>query len=559
MSESGRLGIGTILFRNGTLWTGARPAPQSGWLLVQGDRVAGCGTTGEPEPAAETTVDLEGSHLLPGFCDAHSHLSVGAWLPAVGDGRSLRSTGDALAAVRAAAAEKPPGAWIVFGRADLDHWRGGRVPTAEALDEASAGRPVLLADLTLHRGVLSSEGLRRSEIGRETHDPLGDIVRGRRGEPTGLVWERAFGRALYNALRALAADAGEAGVDGLLDREAQAHLRLGITRVHEPGVPPEVHARLAALAARTPLRLSWSASASVGFLEPPDDPRTLPPGPYGEAPASVKFFLDGATRCALCLPPGAVLASLGRALQAALVERDVAPLAMLAAQRTRLDGLHLHMAWERFDEPALRARVGAFAGAGFVPRLHAIGNAAVAQAARTLAAVRTPHATIEHVLLARPEEIALLAACGVIVSTQPGFIPTHGPAMRALGLDVGLRPVPLGSLLRGGVAIAISSDHPCGPLDPLHNLRHAVSRRLPDGERLAAAEAITPGEALHAATAGGAAAVGFAGEGTLVAGAAADLVVCSGDPFAEGSRVASTWVGGRRAWPPAAPEGVRES
>jgi hypothetical protein len=550
--------MGTILFRNGTLWAGERPVPRPGWLLVQGDRVAGCGTAGEPEPAAETTVDLEGGHLLPGFCDAHSHLSVGAWLPAVGDGRSLRSADEALAAVRAAAAAKPPGDWIVFGRVDLDHWPGGRVPTAADLDDVSEGRPVLLTDLTLHRGVLSNEGLRRCEIGRETRDPLGDIVRGRRGEPTGLVWERAFGRALYTALRALAADAGGAGVDGLLDREAQAHLRLGITRVHEPGVPPEVHARLAALAARTPLRLSWSASASVGFLEPPDDPRTLPPGPYGEAPASVKFFLDGATRCALCLPPGAVLASLGRALRAALIARDVAPLAMLAAQRTRLDGLHLHMAWERFDEPALRARVDAFAGAGFAPRLHAIGNSAVAQAARTLAAVRTPHATIEHVLLARSEEIALLAACGAIVSTQPGFIPTHGPAMRALGLDVGLRPVPLASLLRGGVAIAISSDHPCGPLDPLHNLRHAVTRRLPNGERLAEAEAITPGEALHAATAGGSAAVGFAGEGTLVPGAAADLVVCSGDPFAESSRVASTWVGGRRAWPSAAPASVLE-
>ena len=307
-------------------------------------------------------------------------------------------------------------------------------------------------------------------------------------------------------------------MDGLLDREAQAHLRLGITRVHEPGVPPDLHARLAALAARTPLRLSWSASASAGLLDPPDDPRTLPPGPYGEAPASVKFFLDGAQRCALCLPPGTVLASLGRALRAALVARDVAPLAMLAAQRTRLDGLHLHMAWERFDEPALRARVDAFAGAGFVPRLHAIGNAAVAQAARTLAAVSDAPRHHRTRAARAPEEIALLAACGAIVSTQPGFIPTHGPAMRALGLDVGLRPVPLASLLRGGVAIAISSDHPCGPLDPLHNLRHAVSRQLPDGERLAAAEAITQREALHAATAGGAAAVGFAGEGTLVAG-----------------------------------------
>jgi predicted amidohydrolase YtcJ len=341
------------------------------------------------------------------------------------------------------------------------------------------------------------------------------------------------------------------GVDGVLEREALEHLRLGITRVHEPGVPTDVHVRLEALAKRTPLRLSWSATANPGFLEPPDDPAALPAGPYGEAPASVKFFLDGAQRCALCLPPGAVLASLGRAITAAWRDRDVRPLAMLGEQRSRLEGVHVHMAWERFDEPALRRRVRAFAKAGFVPRLHAIGNAAVAQAARTLAAISTSHATIEHVLFARADEIALLAACGSIVSTQPGFIPTHGMAMQAMGLDVGLRPVPLGSLLRGGVAIAISSDHPCGPLDPLHNLRHAISRRMPNGALLAPQEAVTQSEALHAATAGGAAAVGFAGEGTLVPGAAADLAVCSGDPFAEDSKVVSTWVGGRRAWPPA--------
>jgi predicted amidohydrolase YtcJ len=477
---------------------------------------------------------------------------VGAWLPAVGDGAALRSPEEALAAVRAAASTRPPGAWIVFGRVDLDHFPGGRTPDAADLDEAAGSRPVLLADLTLHRGVLSGEGLRRCEIGRGAHDPKGDIARGRRGEPTGLVWERYFGRALFVALRGLAADAGEAGVDGLLDREAEQHLRLGVTRVHEPGVAPEVHARLLGLALRTPLRLSWSAASGTGFLEPPDDLAALPPGPYGEAPASVKLFLDGASRCALCLSPAAVLASLGRALHVALFERDVRPLAMLAEQRTRLEGLHAHLAWERFDEPELRARVDAIAGAGLVPRLHAIGNFAVAQAARALQAVRVPHATIEHVLLASPEEIDLLAAAGAVVSTQPGFIPTHGPMMRALGLDAALRAVPLRSLLRGGVALAISSDHPCGPLDPLHNLRHAVTRRMPNGEPLAAAEAITRSEALAAATAGGAAAVGFAGEGTLAPGALADLVVCTGDPFAESSRVASTWIGGRRAWPPGA-------
>lgn len=541
----------TTLFRNGTLWAGERPAPRPGWLLVRGDRIEACGGASEPEPGAEASVDLGGAHLLPGFCDAHSHLSVGAWLPAVGDGRELGSPERAIAAVRSAASAKPPGAWIVFGRVDLDHWPGGRVASARELAEASGGRPVLLADLTLHRGLVSEEGLRLAEIGRGMHDPRGDVVRGRFGEPTGLVWERAFGRVIYTALRSLATEAGEAGASGLLDREADQHLRLGITRVHEPGVGPDVHERLVALAARTPLRLSWSAGASAGFLEPPDDPAALPPGPYGEAPPSVKLFLDGAQRCALCLSPSAVLASLGGALRAALAARDVRPLAMLGAQRTRIDGLHVHMAWERFDERELRTRVGAIVDAGFVPRLHAIGNYAVAQAARVLAAVRPAHATIEHVLLAGAEEIDLLARAGAAVSIQPGFVPTHGPAMRALGLDAALRAVPLRSLLDAGVALAISSDHPCGPVDPLHNLRDAVTRGMPGGEALAPREAITRSEAVRAATAGGAAAIGFTGEGALVPGALADLAVCSGDPFAEGSRIASTWVGGRRVFPPA--------
>lgn len=405
--------------------------------------------------------------------------------------------------------------------------------------------------------MLSEEGLRRCEISRATRDPKGDIERGRRGEPTGLVWERCFGRAVYAALRGLAAEAGEAGVDRLLDREAALHLRLGVTRVHEPGVSRDVHERLAALASRTPLRLSWSAGADTGFLEPPDDLAALPPGPYGEAPASVKLFLDGAQRCALCLSPAGVLASLRGALRTAFTTRDLRPLAMLGAQRTRFAGGHVHLAWERFDERELQARVAALARAGLVPRLHAIGNFAAAQAARALAAAGPPHATIEHALLLGPEEIELAAASRAVVSTQPGFVPTHGPAMRALGVDAALRALPLGSLARGGVPLAISSDHPCGPLDPLHNLRQAVTRALPGGGRLAAREALTPSEALRAATAGGAAAVGFAGQGLLLPGAVADLVVCSGDPGAAGTRVASTWIAGRRVHPPEAPPGAR--
>jgi predicted amidohydrolase YtcJ len=61
-------------------------------------------------------------------------------------------------------------------------------------------------------------------------------------------------------------------------------------------------------------------------------------------------------------------------------------------------------------------------------------------------------------------------------------------------------------LLEAGIPLAISSDHPSGPLDPLHDLRAA-------------------------------------------AGGPADFVVCDGDPFAPGTRVTQTWIAGEQAWP----------
>ena len=91
----------------------------------------------------------------------------------------------------------------------------------------------------------------------------------------------------------------------------------------------------------------------------------------------------------------------------------------------------------------------------------------------------------------------------------------------------------------------ISSDHPCGPLDPLANLRTAVD---PGGSR-PAAQALTPVEAVRAATVGARRSLGVTGGGALVPGAAATLAVCTGDPFAPGTAVAETWVAGARVWP----------
>ena len=99
-----------------------------------------------------------------------------------------------------------------------------------------------------------------------------------------------------------------------------------------------------------------------------------------------------------------------------------------------------------------------------------------------------------------------------------------------------------------GVAVSISSDNPCGPLDPLHNLRLAVTRVMPDGRVVDAREAVERTTALRAATIGGAAAIGLPAPVGIAPGAPADLAVCDGDPFAPATRVVATWVDGREVW-----------
>lgn len=537
-----------MLLHNATIWAGRPPRPETGWILVEAGRIAAVGT-GEPPTTDDAGLDLEGRHVLAGFCDPHSHLSVGAWLPAVGDAGSWRSRQDCLDAVERAARGSPdPDSWIVFGSAMLDELRG-TAPTARELDTAAPGRAVLVVDVSLHHGILSSEGLRRCGFGRSSGPRSAgrdDVTRRRDGEPTGAVWEQAFGRSLNTALRGLAGGFDAAGLDALLDAAATEHLSLGITRVHEPGVPPDVDLRLRALAGRTPLRLSWSASAEAGLLEPPPAAGELPDGPYGEGLRSAKLFLDGATRCALCLPAGAALRSASAAVRTALTTGDTAQLRTLASLRARPRGLHVHFDYLRFDEAELRSRVADLADAGVVLRLHALGNVAVEQAAAVLGGVGPERAVVDHVFVAGARQADRLAASGAHAALQPGFLDTwHAAAESAGGLGA-----PVRTLLRAGVPVAFSSDHPCGPLDPLHNIRRAVTRRLGGaGGTHRPDEAVTEVEAVDAYTAAAAAALGFGDAGSITAGAVADLAVLSGPPLDPTTRVTETWIGGERAWP----------
>jgi predicted amidohydrolase YtcJ len=534
------------LITGATVWAGPACTPRPAWLLLDGDRIAETGTAG-PSPAADEVLDLPGRHVLPGFTDVHLHLTQAAWYPHGGAARGWRGLADALDAVRAAAAAEPAAPWLLFWDAARWTWPEGRLPTARELDAVAPGRRVLISTADMHRGAVSSAGLAAAGLAARGYGD--DITRDRRGRPTGELWEAAFGVALQRALTGTEAYAG-GGVGAVLAAEARRCLSLGITHAHDPYVPPGWHERMLSLRSATPLRLSWATGPASGMHSPAPGPDAAPSGPYGDAGREVKLFADGGDRCAIRLPSRAALGLLRGAVQQALQLRRPGPLREALRRKLVVRPRHVHTPYLRYTDTELARLMAAYAAAGMRMRIHALGNLAGEQVARLLQQVGVPPAlaTIDHLMLLDPATVDRVAASGVPVSYQPGFIPRYGGMLA--GMRVDRYAIMLGGrrLLQAGVPLVLSSDYPSGPLDPLANLRAAVDRTFPGGRQLQPGQALSREEAVRALTVSAAASLGAPRAGGIQPGEPADLVICDGDPFAPATQVTQTWVAGTVAW-----------
>jgi predicted amidohydrolase YtcJ len=546
------------LLTGGTVWAGTACAPRVAWVLVEGDRIAAIGEddqSGRVRPVADEHVDVHGGHVLPGFVDVHLHVSQGAWFPLGVDALDWASLADALHAVRVQAAADPEAPWLLFWRVPRWTWPEGRLPSAAELDAAAPGRPVLVSTLDMHRGAVSSAGLARLGLTNGDNARFGaDITRDRRGRATGELWEAAYTLVLQRALTDLVAHAREAGTQAVLQAEATRLLAYGITHAHDPYVAPDWQERMLALRAGCPLRISWGTGHASGMQARPPGPGSAPDGPYGDSGREVKLFADGGDRCALRLPTRAVAGLLGGALGEAWRLRGSGPLREALRRKLAIRAGHLATPYLRYTDTELATLINDYVDSGVRVRIHALGNLAGGQAARVLDTLGVPAdgATIDHLLLLDPATAEQVAATGVVVSYQPGFLPRYGHMLTAARVDRYLTVAGGRLLLDAGVPLALSSDHPCGAVDPLHNLRAAVQRRFTGpgnrSRQLQPDQALTLSEAVRAVTVTAAASLHAPGAGGLAAGEIADLVICDGDPFDNGTRVVQTWIGGTPAW-----------
>ncbi|WP_373491760.1 amidohydrolase [Parasphingorhabdus sp.] len=150
--------------------------------------------------ASSEIIELGSKALLPGFIDAHGHFTFQAMLlsavnlssPPVGQVTNIEDLKNTLKS-HIAAMKIPKGQWIVGYGYDESLMSEGRHPTRTDLDAVSKDHPIYLLHVSGHLGSANSLALKAGDIGPDSADPEGGVIR-RMADgktPNGVLEERA--------------------------------------------------------------------------------------------------------------------------------------------------------------------------------------------------------------------------------------------------------------------------------------------------------------------------------------------------------------------------------
>ncbi|GAB3262098.1 amidohydrolase [Arthrobacter pigmenti] len=501
--------------------------------------------------------DLGGAAVVPGFNDAHCHLSYLGEATMQVDLRPAvcKTMDDLLAAIGSACASAPEGQWVQGAGYDQNYLNDLH-PTAEQLDEVSGGHPVWLVHNSRHMGVANTAAFEAAGYPGRRNVPVPD---------GGAVPTDADGRAeglLQETARALVTDAMPAPtVEDIADMIAagsEAALAMGITSITEPGAGAAEHLghgpydMAAFQLARDTGRLGVRATV-MPYLT------TLHPigNDGGSADNHDPCSLDLGIRTGLGdewlrIGPTKILSD------GSLIGRS----AFMCCDYESNNGSVADRGLLQFPEAELRRRIIGAHRAGWQVATHAIGDAALDvvmdlfEEAQQLYPRTDARHRIEHLSVASDEQISRAARLGLVPVPQGRFVYELGDgAARAMGADRAALAYRIKALLDAGLEVPASTDAPVVSADPLLNIHAMVNRKTASGADFTPAERITVAQAVRAYTVGSAYAVHEESrKGTLAHGMLADLTVLSDDLHEvepagiENVKVAATVVGGQLAY-----------
>jgi len=499
-----------LVIVNANIYTAADAAPRAQALAVGGGTVVAIGSEATVKPfigPRTRVVDLGGKALLPGLIDSHGHmLSLGTRLSDV-DVTGTTSYEQVIAKVAERAKSTPKGQWILGRGWDQNDWAVMAMPSHGALSRAVPDHPVRLTRIDGHAALVNQKALDLAHITRDTPNPQGGaILKDANGEPTGVLVDAAAG--LVNSV---IPPVSQEEREKRLLLAMQECARLGLTMVHDAGIPTTEWKAYKALLARGtfPIRIYAMAAARDSLAD-----TLLAHGGIKGLKLNlraIKVVSDGA------------LGSRG-ALLGAPYSDDPHNLGLATFPLSRLEDLG-----ERAFEKDVQVRVHAIGDSANHGVLDAFDRAF---GDRPQPQVRW---AIEHAQIVRPEDIARFAKLGVVASMQPTHATSDGPwAENRLGPERVRWGYRWRDFLNAGVPVASGSDFPVESPDPMLGLYAAITRKDLDGKLPAAGwfpdQRMTPAEALKSFTLTGAwLAFRERDLGTLEVGKQADFVVLDHD------------------------------
>ncbi|HTM47593.1 MAG TPA: amidohydrolase [Bryobacteraceae bacterium] len=471
-------------------------------------------------------VDLAGRTVLPGLIDSHVH-PLGAGLS---EFREPLPPLDSFAAIqsyiRAQAARKPKGAWIVVPRTFPTRLKEMRMPTRETLDVETEHPVMFDASYTV---VVNTAALKLCGITRSTpNPPNGEIVKDKRGEPNGML------KNAQSMLKGVKEDTGFTEAEKLqaLEQMLRRYVEAGLTAVSDRAVTAadiDLYRKLKA-GGRLPVRavLTWRLDAS----RPVEDlTKQIQSAGYttGAGDDWLKFgafkvTMDGGMTIGTAyqrIPYG----EFGEQLYGQTNPDDrgllfITPQKLLTIFRTARD-----KGWQITAHCQGGGAVDAFLDA--------------MEALNKEKPVGPSRSHLMHASFQSPEAIARARRLGIEADIQMPWLYKDGPALEKVFGDRGMRYfIPLRTYLDAGVVIAAGSDHMIGhdkngavnPYNPFLSMWTAITRKTTQGKVIHPEERITRQEALRMHTSG-AAYLQFAEKtrGSIEAGKLADMVVIDRD------------------------------
>jgi hypothetical protein len=474
-------------------------------------------------------VDGGGRTLLPGLIDAHGHVMGLGFAALQLDLTGTTSLADLQARLQAYAEANPNARWIVGRGWNQELWPGKHFPTSADLDAVVSDRPVVLIRVDGHALVANSAAMRAAGVAADTKAPEGGRIE------SGLFVDAAMGLVESKIPAPTPAEQ-----DAALAKAQELMLSNGLTAVADMGTSFDDWwaIRRAGNSGRLQARIMAYASGYASMWRIQEGKQA--DWAHGDRLRliGVKIYADGA------------LGSRGAYLKE--------PYADMPATK----GLSL------IDATELLRQADATASRGYQPAIHAIGDAANAQAISVYEQLAKKYGAdrrwrIEHFQIADPADIPRLKPAGIIASMQP----THQASDRLMA-EARLGPDRLKgayawqTVEKLGIPIAFGSDFPVESPNPFPGLAAAISRQDMNGQPPGGwipEERVTFEQALAGFTRG-AAYAGFAEDriGSLEPGKWADFILIDRDiskvdpQTLARTQVLETWVAGKKVWEKAA-------